>query len=285
MWIDTHCHLAWKEYDSDRAEVMARARESGVDKIIVIGAGNGLEGNERALQLVKNHDNLWAAVGIHPHDVKIVQEERVLPASGPIPPTSGGDPTLRRHPLLPSNRYIVQLRTWAQYSKVVAIGEIGLDYHYDHSPRDIQQQVFAEQLQLAKELNLPVAIHSRDAWDDTIRMVRETLPPRGGVFHCFGGTIAEAKQALDLGFFISISGIITFQKKVEHLVEVVKTVPLDRIVIETDAPFLAPVPHRGKRNEPAFVCLVGEKIAEIRKMPVEEVSGQICQNVQRLFGI
>ena len=253
MWIDTHCHLATKEFEADLPDVLARAREAGIKTMIVIGAGDGLEGNNRAVALADQHANLWATVGIHPHDAKQSMEglKKIALSS----------------------------------KKVIAIGEIGLDYHYDHAPREVQQKRFAEQIALAKELNLPIAIHSREAWEDTIRIVREAGPlPKAGVFHCFGGDLREADQALDLGFYISISGIVTF-KKAANLLEVVQKIPLEKIVIETDAPFLAPVPHRGKRNEPAFVKLVGEKIAEIRGITSEEVSRIIKNNTKQLFGI
>lgn len=254
MWIDSHCHLAGKEYDEDRDAVFSRARAAGVEACIVIGAGDGLEGNSAALRLASERKEAYAAVGIHPHDAAKVERD-----------------------------YLASVREWARRPKVVAIGETGLDYHYDHAPREIQQQRFREQLQLAKELNLPVIIHSREAWDDTLSLVREATPlPRGGVFHCFGGTVPEAQQALELGFFISISGIVTF-KKAASLIEVVQKIPLEKMLIETDAPFLAPVPHRGKRNEPAFVALVGEKIAEFRGMPPAEVADIVTRNTKALF--
>lgn len=250
MWIDTHCHLAGKEFQADLPDVLARAQEAGIEAMIVIGAGDGLEGNQKAIELANQYPHLWATVGIHPHDAKLSGDLRSLVISS---------------------------------KKVVAIGEIGLDYHYDHAPRDVQQERFLEQMALAKELNLPVVIHSREAWDDTIHIVEKMGPlPKGGVFHCFGGNVAEARQALDLGFYISISGIVTF-KKAQNLIEVIQQIPLERIVIETDAPFLAPVPYRGKKNEPAFVKLVGEKIAEIKKMPAEKISKATIENTKKLF--
>ena len=256
MWIDTHCHLAGEEYDADRETVFARAREAGVEAFIVIGAGDGLEKNALALKVADQHPDAFAAVGIHPHDASKVDD---------------------------AGAYLDRLKNWARHKKVVAIGEIGLDYHYDHSPRDAQQKRFREQLALAKELDLPVSIHSREAWGDTVKIVKEFLPlKRGGVFHCFGGTLAEAKEVVDLGFYISVSGIVTF-KKAANLVGVVIKMPLDCMVLETDAPFLAPVPYRGKRNEPAFVALVGEKIAEIRRLQKEEVARITSNNAKNLF--
>ncbi|MDP2600021.1 MAG: TatD family hydrolase [Deltaproteobacteria bacterium] len=256
MWIDTHCHLAGAEYDADRDAVFQRGREAGVEAFIVIGAGDGLEKNAFALKVADQHPDAFAVVGIHPHDASKVDD---------------------------AGAYLDKLKDWTRHEKVVAIGEIGLDYHYDHSPRDVQQKRFREQLALAKELDLPVSIHSREAWIDTVRIVKEFLPlKKGGVFHCFGGTLAEAKEVVDLGFYISISGIVTF-KKSQNLAEVVAQMPLDCLLIETDAPFLAPVPNRGKRNEPAFVALVGEKIAEIRNLPKEEIAAKTSENAKKLF--
>lgn len=256
MWIDTHCHLAGEEFDVDRAEVLKRARETGVETIIVIGAGDGLDKNADALRLADQEKEIYAAVGIHPHDASKVDEQ--------------GD-------------YLKKLEAWAAHPKVVAIGEVGLDYHYQHASPEIQKKRFREQILLASKLSLPLVIHSREAWKETIQVLKETgIPSRKGVFHCFGGGVEEARKALELGFTISISGIVTF-KKAEKLLEVVKFLSLEKIVIETDAPFLAPVPHRGKRNEPAFVAEVGEKIAEIKKMSVEVLSQQIIKNTKELF--
>ena len=258
MWIDTHCHLAGAEYDADRDAVFARAREAGVAGFVVIGAGDGLEKNAFAIEVAQKNRDAFATVGIHPHDASKVDEE---------------------------GQYLKKLKEWAAHKKVVAIGEIGLDYHYDHSPRDLQQKRFREQLALAKELGLPVSIHSREAWSDTVNIVKEFSPfSQSGVFHCFGGTVAEAKEVADLGFYISISGIITF-KKAQSLVEVVEQMPLEMMLIETDAPFLAPVPHRGKRNEPAFVAIVGEKIADIKQLPKERVAEVTTANAKKIFSI
>lgn len=248
MWIDSHCHLAWEKFKEDLPQVLERAKEAGVEGVIVIGAGEGFEGNQRAVDLAGRHPNLWSTVGIHPHDA-----------------LQTGD-----------------LKSLVAQPKVVAIGETGLDYHYDHSPRAIQQKRFAEQIALAKELYLPLVIHSREAWEDTVAMVKASGVR--GVFHCFGGSWAQAKQALDLGFYVSISGIVTF-KKAGDLAEVVAKLPLDKILVETDAPYLAPVPHRGKRNEPSFVKYVGEKIAEIRGEPVEKISAAVLNNTKQLFQI
>jgi len=256
MWIDTHCHLAGEEYDADRVQVFQRAREAGIEGFIVIGAGDGLGKNADALSLCEKEVRTFAAIGIHPHDASKVDD---------------------------SGAYLKKLKEWAKHPKVVAIGEIGLDYHYKHSLPDVQQKRFREQIELAGELNFPISIHSREAWADTLKILKEAgVPSKKGVFHCFGGNLEEAHQALELDFYISISGIVTF-KKAENLIHVVSEIPLEKMVIETDAPFLAPVPHRGKRNEPAFVALVGEKIAEIKKLPLEKVAKQIGQNTRELF--
>lgn len=266
MWIDSHCHLAGSEYDADREEVFARAKAAGVEACVVIGAGDGLAANEKGVALAAAKKEAYATVGVHPHDTgKIV-----------IASPDGAKQ---------SQSYLDTLRAWAARPKVVAIGEIGLDYHYDHSPRDVQQLRFCEQLQLAKELNLPVVIHSREAWEDTVSLVKELGPfENSGVFHCFGGSVDQAEEVIALGFYISISGILTF-KKAASLIEVVQKIPLEHMIIETDAPFLAPVPHRGKRNEPAFVALVGEKIAGIRGTPVSEVAEIVTNNTKKLFRI
>ena len=267
--IDTHCHIAGKEFDADRAAVLARAWEAGLSAMIIIGAGDGMEGNERAIALAQTDPRLFCAIGIHPHDAG--------KGAGPDALTFCRSPDMeasaKRSPASPAPL------------KIVAIGETGLDYHYDHVPREVQQQCFREQLSLAHEWQLPVIIHSRDAWEDTLRVLKETgIPKRKGVFHCFGETVDDAERAIALGFYISIPGILTF-KKPGHSLEVVKHIPLEKILIETDAPYLAPIPHRGKRNEPAFVKHVAEKIAEIRGISYEEVVRQTTENAIKLFSL
>ena len=227
QFIDSHCHIDGPEYDADRDQVIARAREAGVTTMLNVGTGDPHSGAfERAVELANTHDEIYAAVGVHPHDAKLfddVAEER--------------------------------LRGLVKGSKrVVALGEIGLDYHYDHSPRDVQRTVFQRQLKLARELNLPVIIHSREADEDTISILREELSgyEQAGVLHCFGGSLQMARAALDLGFYVSFAGNVTF-KKAEDLREIARQLPLDRLLVETDCPYLTPVPFRGKRNEPARV--------------------------------
>lgn len=257
MWIDTHCHLTFEKFGEDREKVVARAREAQVSPLILIGAGNGLEGNLQTLEFAKGFDNLYCCIGIHPHDSGKMKQ---------------GD--------------IDQLRKWGRDSKVVGIGEAGLDYHYDFAPKESQRRCFEEQIELAEELNLPLMIHTREAWSDTVRALKKVgIPKRKGIFHCFGETLQEAYEAIELGFLISIPGIVTFKKKAEVLQEVVRVIDLNHILIETDAPYLAPVPYRGKRNEPAFVVEVGKKIAEIKGLSVEEVAKKTTANAKRIFGI
>lgn len=256
MWIDSHCHLTSDSFKEDFEAVLQRADAAQVKSFVVIGAGYGLKGNEAAVKLAESSPKFYATVGIHPHDASKVEEG-----------------------------YLEQLKRWASHPKVAAIGEIGLDYHYLHSPKEVQKERFREQIGLAKKLDLPIIVHTREAWVDTLSVIEEVgPPPRGGVFHCFSEGPEEAKRVIEMGFYISIAGVVTF-KKPGKLISVIETMPLERILIETDAPYLAPVPHRGKRNEPAFVALVGEKIAEIRKEAVGHVARVTTQNAKTLFGI
>src|SRR5438309_1156180 len=223
-FIDSHCHIDGPEYDSDREEVIARARDAGVSTMLNVGTGDPHSGAfERAVELAEKHSEIYAAVGVHPHDAKLYDdraEQRLL-------------------------------NLVKQSKRVIAWGEIGLDYHYDHSPRDVQREVFRRQLRLARSLDLPVVIHSREADDDTVAILREELTgfERGGVMHCFGGSLAMARSAIELGFYVSFAGNLTF-KKADDLRAVARQLPLDRLLIETDCPYLSPVPFRGRRNAP-----------------------------------
>src|SRR2546423_710579 len=251
MFIDSHCHIDGAEYDADREDVIARARDAGVTTMLNVGTGDPHSGAfERAVELAETHEGIYAAIGVHPHDAKLFDnaaEQRLLDLA-------------RRS------------------EQVIAWGEIGLDYHYDHSPRDVQREVFKRQLGLVRALNLPVVIHSREADTDTISILREALAgyQPAGVMHCFGGSLGMAEAAIDLGFFISFAGNLTF-KKAEDLRDVARELPLDRLLIETDCPYLTPVPFRGKRNEPARVvetarCLAelhGKELGEIVRVPSE----------------
>ena len=258
MLIDSHVHLDDPRYDSDRDQVFQRASDSGIQAFVTIGCD--LATSKSAVQLSESYDNVYSTVGVHPHESKEILDG-----------------------------WYDEFRKLAQYPKVVAYGEIGLDYHYDHSPRIVQRQRFREQVQLAKELQLPIVIHTREAQKDTITILKEEgAVDVGGVFHCFSGDECLAKDALDLGFYLSFSGVITF-KNASMLREIIKKVPLDHIMIETDCPYLTPVPHRGKRNEPAFVRHVAETIADIigsgDPSSFEKIAHATAENTKRLFKI
>jgi TatD DNase family protein len=252
--IDTHCHIGFQDYDADRDQVLQRAWDAGVAAIIMIGAGQGVQGNLKTLDMTSWDARLYATLGIHPHDAEEL-----------------------------TATVLQDFERMARHPRMVAVGEIGLDYHYDHAPRNIQQAAFRQQLELAVSLKLPVSIHARDADDDTFAILEEYAPRLpGGVMHCFGGTVAQAHDYFDLGFYISIPGIVTF-KKSEQLQAVVKGCPLEKMLIETDAPYLAPVPYRGKRNEPAFVAEVAKAVAQLKTKPVEEVARITTHNATQLF--
>jgi TatD DNase family protein len=258
-FIDSHCHLDGPEYDADRTQVIERARAAGVTPLLNVGTGDPRSGAfERAVALADQDSEVYAAVGVHPHDAKLYDPEA-------------------------EDRLITLVKT---HRRVVAWGEVGLDYHYDHSPRDIQRAVFRRQLQVARTLNLPVIIHAREADDDTISILGETPwgDDRAGVMHCFGGSLEMARRAIDLGFFISFSGTLTF-KKADDLRNTAEKLPLDRLMVETDCPYLSPVPYRGRRNEPAHVIETGRRLAEIHQKSIDEVARITNANFKRLFQI
>lgn len=255
MLIDTHTHLDDARYDQDRDAMIARAREAGVEAFVTIGCD--LLTSRSAVALADHYPFVHASIGVHPHEVRQI-----------------GD------------GWYEEFRRLAQNNKVVAYGEIGLDYHYNHSPPKDQRERFREQVQLARELKLPVIIHTREAQEDTITILKEEKASEvGGVFHCFSGDAWLAKDALDLGFYLSFSGILTFQNAT-MLRDIARATPLDRILIETDCPYLTPVPHRGKRNEPAYVEWVAKQLAAIHaERSLEEIAEQTTQNARRLFKI
>ncbi|MBL7685026.1 MAG: YchF/TatD family DNA exonuclease [Deltaproteobacteria bacterium] len=255
MLIDSHAHLSFKDYSPEELEALiARSQEAGVDSIINIGAGEGFEGNLKAVEVASQFPNIYATVGIHPHDAQIL-----TPAM------------------------IDDLRNLAQNSKVVAIGEIGLDFYYSHSEHSTQEKVFRQMIHLAKELRLPISIHVRDAYERLYEIMKEEKAFEcGGVIHCFSGDWNFAKKMIDEKFYLSFSGIITF-KKSHELREVVEKTPTEYILIETDSPYLTPEPFRGKRNEPAHVQWVAKKIAEIKKLSFEDVARVTSLNTRRLF--
>jgi TatD DNase family protein len=250
MVIDSHAHLEMKEFDADRQQVMERARLAGVDYIVTVGTNLAL--SRKALSLACQYKNIYATVGVHPHDASRI-----------------------------SDKTFNELRELACDPKVVAYGEIGLDFFRNISPREEQVEIFGKQLELASELNLPVIIHDRDAHGETLRMVHASSVRRG-VFHCFSGDYNMAKKCMDMGFYISIPGVVTFAKA-KILQDVVRQLPLDSLLVETDCPYLAPVPHRGQRNEPSFIIDTVKKVAEIKGLPWEEVSRTAACNTQRLF--
>jgi TatD DNase family protein len=257
MFIDSHAHIDGEEYDADRALVVERAREAGVRAILNVGTGDPHSGSlERAVAVAEQFENIYAAVGVHPHDARLFDEKAAARLNGIV----------------------------HESPRVIAWGEIGLDYHYDHSPRETQRRVFREQLQMARALSLPVIIHSREADEDTVSILRAEWSdaPRGGIMHCFGGTLAMARSVLELGFMISFAGNVTF-KKAENLREVARSVPADRLLIETDCPYLAPVPFRGRRNEPAHVREVARCLAELHGTDTEEMGRITTENFSRFF--
>jgi len=251
--IDTHCHLDMEAFDDDRAEVVKRAEDAGIKYLI--NAASDRNGNIRGLELSREYPNVYSSVGIHPHDAKTLDE------------------SLNK-----------ELKKWAKEPKVVAIGEIGLDYHYLHSPKGVQIEAFRQQAALAKGLALPVIVHSRKAKNDTLRVLREGSLDTPGVLHCFSGDMDMAKKAMELGFCISIAGPVTFKNAVE-LREVVKFIPDEFLLIETDAPYLSPVPLRGKRNEPSFLKHTAEIVADIRGVNVSDLARITTHNAMRLFKI
>ncbi|MBI4844315.1 MAG: YchF/TatD family DNA exonuclease [Nitrospirae bacterium] len=251
--IDTHCHLDMEPFDSDRDEVVRRAIENGIEYIINISSDR--EGNIKCLEMSERFTNVYSTIGIHPHDAKTLDEN-----------------------------LFNELKEWVKKPKVVAIGEIGLDYHYMHSTKDAQTGAFIKQLALARELSLPVIVHSREAGEETLKILKQSAAGLSGVMHCFSGDAVMAKNVIDMGFYISIAGPVTF-KKADLLKEVVRIIPDERLLIETDAPFLSPVPMRGKRNEPAYVRYTAEAIAEIRSVTLEDIARITTLNAKRLFKI
>jgi TatD DNase family protein len=250
--VDSHCHLDDKQFDLDRDEVIARAREAGVERMMAIGTGNGPPDLDAALRLARQYDFIYATVGVHPHD-----------AAKAMPET------------------FAALEALAAETKVLAIGEIGLDYHYDFSPREVQRDVFIQQLNMAGRAGKPIVIHTREAWEDTLLLLREHWSG-SGIIHCFSGGPAEARQALDLGFYLSFGGVLTFPKA-EALREAARMTPEGRLLVETDAPYLAPVPRRGKRNEPAFIVETARRLAEVRGVAPERIAEVTAGNFERLM--
>ncbi len=252
--FDTHAHLDFSSFDDDRDEVIDRARTEGVKYITTIGSGGGPENMENALRLAEARENIWATAGVHPHDSKQMDESTLQKIQG-----------------------------LAEHRKVVAIGEIGLDYAKEYSPREVQIKRFREQMELARRLDMPVVIHDRDAHQDVMDILKKDgNVPAGSIMHCYSGSADMADELVSLGFFISFPGVITFKNAVK-LHRVASRVPLEKTLIETDCPFLAPHPSRGKRNEPAYVKLVAEKLAEIKRVNFREVARKTTANAISAF--
>ena len=255
--IDSHCHLDSTEFDEDRDQVIERALAAGVEHMVAIGTGNGPPDLEAGIRLADKYPAFFSTVGIHPHDAA---------KAGP------GD-----------YRRIADLLS---HPKVLAVGEIGLDYHYDFAPREAQKSAFIEQMSIAASTRKPIVIHTREAWEDTVALLEKYWKPHGigGIMHCFSGGPEEAKRALDLGFYLSFGGILTFPKAVQVQASA-KAAPSDRILLETDSPYLAPVPKRGKRNEPALIVHTAQKLADLRGESLDHISRITTENFHRLFAI
>lgn len=253
--VDSHAHIDMSEFDSDREEMLARARAAGVRHILAIGGGP--EALDAALPFSERHDWIYAAAGIHPHEAQLA-----TPA------------------------HYDRLSQLARHPRCVAWGEIGLDYHYDHAPRDVQQRVLIDQLKLARAARRPIIVHCREAWPDCLVLLDEhwRASGLGGIFHCFSGTLEEAQRGLDMGFLISFAGNITYPKA-QNLRDVARALQIDSLLIETDSPFLAPQPHRGRRNEPAFVAEVARTIATVRDLALQQIAAATAANFRRFFGL
>jgi len=255
--VDSHAHIDFPQFAEDCEAMLDRARAAGVTMLLAIGTGPGPEKLDAALPFAEAHDWIYATVGIHPHEAR-----EVTPA------------------------HLDQLAKLAQRPKVIAWGEIGLDYYYDHSPRAAQKKVFGEQMELAKQAKLPIVIHCRDAWSDCLDMLDAEWRPTGfgGILHCFSSTLDDAKRGIDMGFLISFAGNSTYPKA-QNLRDIAKALPLEKILIETDSPYLAPQPYRGKRNEPAYVVEVARILASVRNLPPEELAATTAANFRSFFGL
>lgn len=268
MFVDSHCHIDGEAFDGDRDEVVRRARDAGVVAMLNVGTGNPHSDDfRRAVAVAERYENVFASVGVHPHDAKLYDDR--------------------------AEANLIDLVSSSK--KVIAWGEIGLDYYYDHSPREVQREVFRRQIRTARDLNLPIIVHSRGADDDTVEILEEGCGAanadtgirdafRGGIMHCFGGTPEMARKLVPLGFLISFAGNVTF-KKADNLREAAKVVPLDKLLVETDCPFLTPVPLRGKRNEPRFVAHTAAFLADFYGIEPERLARRTTLNFVKFFGI
>jgi TatD DNase family protein len=255
--IDSHAHIDFPQFAEDREAMLDRARAAGVSTLLAIGSGPGPEKLDAAIPFAEQHDWIYATVGTHPHEAKDL-----------------------------THGHLERLAELAKHPRVIAYGEIGLDYFYDHSPRDVQARVFREQMELAAKAKLPIIIHCRDAWSDCLDMLEDNWRATGlgGILHCFTSTLEDARRGLDMGFLISFAGNSTYPKA-QNLRDVAKALPLENLLIETDSPFLAPQPYRGKRNEPAYVGEVAKAIGSVRNLAAEDVALATAGNFRRFFGL
>jgi TatD DNase family protein len=252
MYVDSHCHLEMEEYDADREQVIGRGKKAGLRYMLTVATEEKYFA--KALEIIESHEMIYGAFGIHPHNSQEFNE-----------------------------KLAERIRGYFSQSKLVAYGEIGLDFYRNYAPRDVQIKAFRAQIELAKELSLPIIVHSRDAKEETLRILAETdAAVNGAVMHCFSYDLETARKLFDMGFYLSIPGTITY-KNASELREMLRHAPLERILPETDAPFLTPEPHRGKRNEPGFVSIVVKGIAEAVNKPLEDVSPILCNNFVELF--
>ena len=258
--VDSHCHIDGEAFDADRAEAIKRAEEAGVKLMLTIGTGSpNADDFRRAVRVADEFENVFAAVGVHPHDASEYDDA--------------------------AENHLIELIQSSK--KVIAWGEIGLDFHYDHSPRDVQERVFRRQIRAAEEMNLPIIIHSRDADDETVEILRSECSARkfrGGIMHCFGGTAEMATDLIELGFLISFAGNVTF-KKAENLRDAARVVPLDKLLVETDCPYLAPVPFRGKRCEPTFVAETARFLADFYGIEPDALAERTSRNFIEFFNL
>ncbi|BDC49455.1 TatD family hydrolase [Bryobacterales bacterium F-183] len=258
MWIDSHCHLDGKAFQDDRAAAIERAKLAGVGHLIAIGTGDGPPDLEAAIRLATEYPETFSAtVGVHPHDAAKATAD-----------------TMPR------------LAELLEHPKCVALGEIGLDFHYDFSPRDVQERVFIEQMEIAAAARKPIVIHTREAWQDTTRLLREHWRKTGlgCLLHCFTGNVPQAREALNLGCHLAFGGVLTYPKA-QDVRDAAAFAPADRILLETDAPYLSPVPHRGKRNEPAYVALTADRLAEVRGITLDQAEAETSANTVQFFGL
>ena len=258
IFIDSHCHIDGEAFDADRDEIVRRAKDAGIAAMLNVGTGNPHNGEiAKAVQVAEQYENVFACVGVHPHDAKLYDDK--------------------------AENHLIDLVRSSE--KVIAWGEIGLDFYYDHSPRDVQTEVFRRQIRTARDLDLPIIIHSRDANDETVEILREECSSenfRGGIMHCFGGSAEMAESLMEIGFLISFAGNVTF-KKADELREAARVVPIEKLLIETDCPFLTPVPFRGKRNEPAFVVHTASFLADFYGVELEKLANQTTANFLNFF--